>query len=78
VALKEAGIRDLLVSVQGLGDTYDSIVGVKGAALKQRSGLENIIEAGIPVRFNSVLSKPVFAAVGGYRQACGGSPGTGG
>jgi pyruvate-formate lyase-activating enzyme len=64
VALKEAGIRDLLVSVQGLGDTYDSIVGVKGAALKQRSGLENIIEAGIPVRFNSVLSKPVLPQLG--------------
>jgi len=60
VALKEAGIRDLLVSVQGLGDTYDSIVGVKGASVKQRSGLENIIAAGIPVRFNSVLSKPVL------------------
>lgn len=64
VALKEAGIRDLLVSVQGLGDTYDSIVGVKGAAIKQRSGLENIIEAGIPVRFNSVLSKPVLPQLG--------------
>lgn len=64
VALKEAGIRDLLVSVQGLGETYDSIVGVKGAAIKQRSGLENIIEAGIPVRFNSVLSKPVLPQLG--------------
>ena len=60
VALKDAGIRDLLVSVQGLDDTYDAIVGVKGAAVKQRHGLENIITAGIPIRFNSVLSKPVL------------------
>ena len=60
VALKDAGIRDLLVSVQGLDDTYDSIVGVNGAAAKQRQGLENIIKAGIPIRFNSVLSKPVL------------------
>jgi MoaA/NifB/PqqE/SkfB family radical SAM enzyme len=60
VALKDAGIRDLLVSVQGLDDTYDSIVGVKGASVKQRNGLENIIKAGIPIRFNSVLSKPIL------------------
>src|ERR671925_615746 len=45
VALKDAGIRDLLVSVQGLDDTYDSIVGVKGASVKQQHGLENIIKA---------------------------------
>ena len=60
VGLKDAGIRDLLVSVQGLNDTYDAIVGVKGASVKQRHGLENIIEAGIAIRFNSVLSKPVL------------------
>lgn len=59
-ALKDAGIRDLLVSVQGLDDTYDAIVGVKGAAAKQQQGLANILKAGIPVRFNSVLSKPVL------------------
>ena len=60
VALKDAGIRDLLVSVQGLDDTYDTIVGVKGASVKQRHGLANIMQAGIPIRFNSVLSKPVL------------------
>jgi MoaA/NifB/PqqE/SkfB family radical SAM enzyme len=59
-ALKDYGIRDLLVSVQGLDDTYDAIVGVKSAAGKQRQGLENVIKTGIPVRFNSVLSKPVL------------------
>ncbi len=60
VELKDAGVRDLLVSVQGLDDTYDAIVGVGGAAVKQRRGLENIMDAGIPIRFNSVLSKPVL------------------
>jgi sulfatase maturation enzyme AslB (radical SAM superfamily) len=60
LALKEAGIRDLLVSVQGIGDTYDEIVGVKGAHRKQRQGLENIVKAGIPIRFNCVLSKPAL------------------
>ena len=78
VALKEAGIRDLLVSVQGLGDTYDSIVGVKGAAVKQRSGLENIIEAGIPVRFNSVLSKPVLPQLEDIAKLAVSGPSTGG
>lgn len=58
--LRQAGIRDLLVSVQGLENTYDAIVGVKGAAVKQRQGLENIVTAGIPIRFNSVLSKPIL------------------
>jgi len=60
VTLQDAGIRDLLVSVQGLDETYDAIVGVKGAAAKQRHGLENITQAGIPIRFNTVLSKPVL------------------
>jgi sulfatase maturation enzyme AslB (radical SAM superfamily) len=57
IELKEAGIRDLLVSVQGLGEIYDQIVGVRGASVKQQRGLENIIKAGIPIRFNCVLSK---------------------
>jgi uncharacterized Fe-S cluster-containing radical SAM superfamily protein len=55
--LKNAGVRDLLVSVQGIGDTYDQIVGVKGSYAKQRQALDNIIAADIPIRFNSVLSK---------------------
>ena len=66
--LKDAGIRDLLVSVQGLDDTYDTIVGVKGAAVKQRQGLHNIMDAGIPIRFNSVLSKPVLPQLEGIAK----------
>ena len=58
--LKEAGLRDFLLSIQGIGDNYDEIVGVKGAYKKQKEGLKNIIETGIPLRFNCVLSKSVL------------------
>lgn len=68
VALKEAGIRDLLVSVQGLDETYDAIVGVKGASIKQRQGLMNVAAAEIPIRFNSVLSKPVLPQLEGIAR----------
>ncbi len=55
--LREAGLRDFLVSIQGIGDTYDHIVGVPGSFSKQMQGLDNIIAEGIPFRVNSVLSK---------------------
>lgn len=60
VRLKEAGLRDLLVSVQGLGETYDKIVQTKGAYEKQAKGIQNAIDVGIPLRFNCVLSKPAL------------------
>jgi MoaA/NifB/PqqE/SkfB family radical SAM enzyme len=55
--LKKAGVRDLLVSVHGLRETFDTIVGVKGAHEKQMTALRNLAEVGIPFRFNCVLSK---------------------
>ncbi len=58
--LKQAGIRDLLISIQGLDDTYDQIVGTSNAFPKQMRGLENVASSGIPVRFNCVLSKPAL------------------
>lgn len=58
--LKEAGIRDLLISIQGIGDVYDEVVCVPGAYKKQIKGLENAVAAGIPIRFNCVLSKPAL------------------
>ncbi len=58
--LKDAGLRDFLVSIQGIGDTYDQIVGVSGSFMKQMQGLDNIIAEGIPFRINCVLSKPVL------------------
>jgi len=68
VELKEAGIRDLLVSIQGIGKTYDEIVGVSGAFERQMRGLENISKHGIPIRFNCVLSKPALPQLGQIAQ----------
>src|SRR5262249_27479685 len=56
VQLKEAGVRDLLISVQGLGSVYDEIVGLPGGSVKQELALEHCMELGIPFRFNCVLS----------------------
>ncbi len=55
--LKESGVRDLLLSVHGLGDVFDEIVGVKGAHEKQMAAIDNINDVGIPFRINCVLSK---------------------
>ena len=57
---KEAGVRDFLVSVQGLGDVYDQLVGRSGAHARQMKALRHLQEAGIPFRFNTVLSKPAL------------------
>jgi len=64
--LKDNGVRDLLVSVHGLGKNYDDVVGVPGAHVKQMAGLENCLAVGLPVRFNCVLTRsslPHLAAV---------------
>lgn len=54
---KEVGIRDFLISVQGLGDVYDQIVGRPGGHVWQMKALDNLQKVGIPFRFNTVLSK---------------------
>jgi hypothetical protein len=54
---KEAGIRDFMVSVQGLGPVYDRIVQIRGAHRRQMKALRNLQEVGIPFRFNCVISK---------------------
>jgi len=64
--LKDAGVRDLLVSVHGLGQNYDDVVGVPGAHKKQMAALDNCVAVGLPVRFNCVLTNsalPHLAAV---------------
>ncbi len=58
--LKDAGVYDLLFSIQGLREVYDDIVGIPGGAAKQAKALENFHELSIPFRFNTVLSKPVL------------------
>lgn len=54
--LQQAGVRDLLISVQGLGAVYDEIVGLPGGGEKQAAAIRNCAELGIPFRFNTVLS----------------------
>jgi len=54
---RDAGIRDFLVSVHGLGALHDTVVGLEGAFDKQMLGLRNLQEVGIPFRFNCVMSK---------------------
>ncbi|UCE61695.1 MAG: radical SAM protein [Phycisphaerales bacterium] len=58
--LKAAGVRDVLLSINGLGDTGDMIAGVPGCSRKQLVALDNLTELSVPVRFNCVLSKPVL------------------
>lgn len=57
---KRAGIRDFLVSVQGLGPIYDQLVQREGAHVRQMKALRNLQEEGVPFRFNTVLSKPAL------------------
>ncbi|MCI5071388.1 radical SAM protein [bacterium] len=59
-AYKDAGLRDFLVSVHGIGDVHDRVVQMPGAHEKQMRALKNLQEVGIPFRFNCVLSKPVI------------------
>jgi len=58
---REAGLRDALVSVQGMGAVYDGLVGRNGAHVHQMKALRNLQDEGIPFRFNTVLSKPALA-----------------
>ncbi|MDQ7821489.1 MAG: radical SAM protein [Candidatus Eremiobacteraeota bacterium] len=53
----DAGVRDFLISVHGLGEGYDGVVGLAGAHTRQMKALENLGELGVPFRFNTVLSK---------------------
>jgi uncharacterized Fe-S cluster-containing radical SAM superfamily protein len=57
LSLKEAGVHDFLVSVHGLGAIFDAIVRVAGAHDQQMQAIDNLIDTGIPFRFNCVLSK---------------------
>ena len=60
VRFKRAGIRDFLISVQGLGKVYDQIVCREGSHVRQMKALRNLQQVGIPFRFNTVLSKAVL------------------
>ncbi len=57
---KNAGLRDFLISIHGLDDVYDSIVGVKGAGKRQIKAVKNFQQIGVPFRINCVVSKSVI------------------
>lgn len=57
---KEAGVRDFLVSLHGLGETHDEVVGRKGSSEKILRSIERMVELDIPFRFNCTMSKPVI------------------
>jgi MoaA/NifB/PqqE/SkfB family radical SAM enzyme len=57
---RSSSLRDVLVSVQGLGAVYDELVGKQGAHVRQMNALRHLQEEGIPFRFNTVLSKPAL------------------
>ena len=61
VNIKESGVRDLLVSVHGLGRNYDHVVGIPGAHKRQMAALDNCVAVSIPVRFNCVLTRSSLA-----------------
>lgn len=56
---QEAGVRDFLVSLHGIGDIHDEVVCRKGAYVKITKAIENMVELGIPFRLNCTMSKPV-------------------
>jgi len=53
-------VYDFLVSLQGIDNVYDEIVGKKGAFNKQILALENLYKLNIPIRVNIVLTKEVL------------------
>ncbi|MDD3149607.1 MAG: radical SAM protein [Candidatus Gastranaerophilales bacterium] len=54
--LKDAGVDDFLVSIHALGKSYDEIVRMEGASIRQMQALDNLIQLKIPFRVNTVLS----------------------
>lgn len=60
---KDSGIYDFLFSLQGIGETCDQVVGVKGAFKKQIQALSNIRNLGIPLRINAVLSNEILEQI---------------
>lgn len=56
---RDAGVRDFLVSLHGIGEVHDEVVGRKGASEKIITAIERMRDLGIPFRFNCTMSKPV-------------------
>jgi MoaA/NifB/PqqE/SkfB family radical SAM enzyme len=60
---RDAGIRDFLVSLHGIGPIHDEVVGVQGAYEKIVRAIERMCEVSIPFRFNCTMSKPVIQVI---------------
>lgn len=59
-AYKEAGVRDFLVSLHGLGEVHDQVVGNEGAHERIVAAIERMRALDIPFRYNCTMSKPVI------------------
>src|SRR5690606_16273798 len=57
---KEAGVRDFLVSLHGIGKIHDEVVCRKGSYEKITAAIQRMGELDIPFRFNCTMSKPVI------------------
>jgi sulfatase maturation enzyme AslB (radical SAM superfamily) len=60
---QDAGVNDFKVSIHGLGEVHDRLVGRGGAHLRQMRALRNLQEIGIPFRFNVVLTPQVVRQI---------------
>ena len=57
-SLKEAGIKDFLISCHGTESIHDKLIGTKKPGYKSmRKGMENLNNLGIPFRTNTVITK---------------------
>jgi MoaA/NifB/PqqE/SkfB family radical SAM enzyme len=54
---KDAGVKDFLVSIHAIGETYDRIVGLKNGSVKQMKALYNLQKLEIPFRLNCTMTK---------------------
>ncbi len=60
---RAAGLRDFLVSLHGIGEIHDEVVGVKGAYEKIISSIGRMRDLKFPFRFNCTMSKPVVPII---------------
>lgn len=55
--IKDCGLQDILMSVHGIGEIYDEIVGVPGAWLKMAATMEELKKLNFSFRTNCVITK---------------------
>jgi len=60
---RDAGVRDFLVSLHGIGPIHDEVVRVKGAYEKITTAIGRMRDLSIPFRFNCTMSKPVIPVI---------------